>query len=63
MALWALAWGGTTVIGGPLVGWVAQDFGSRWSLVIGGVPTIVLGILMLPALRRMDHSAGQGASA
>jgi MFS family permease len=54
MALWALAWGGTTVVGGPLVGWVAQEMGSRWSLVVGGVPTIVLGVLMFPALRRAD---------
>jgi MFS family permease len=57
MALWALAWGGTTVIGGPLVGWIAQDFGSRWSLVTGGVPTLLVGILMLPALRRIDSTA------
>jgi MFS family permease len=57
MALWALAWGGTTVIGGPLVGWIAQEFGSRWSLVAGGLPTVLLGVLMLPALRRVDRAA------
>ncbi|SEG91672.1 Predicted arabinose efflux permease, MFS family [Actinacidiphila yanglinensis] len=62
MALWALAWGGTTVIGGPLVGWVAQDLGSRWSLVVGGVPTLLLGIVMLPALRRVDRSAAAATS-
>jgi MFS family permease len=28
---------GSTPIGGPLVGWVAQEFGARWSLVLGGV--------------------------
>jgi MFS family permease len=56
MALWALAWGGTTVIGGPLVGWIAGEFGSRWSLLVGAVPTIVLGLLMLPALRRIDQT-------
>src|SRR6202042_3940748 len=33
MALWALAWLGSTPVGGPLVGWIAQDFGARWSLV------------------------------
>lgn len=52
MALWSLGWGGSTVIGGPLVGWVAETFGSRWGLVVGGVPTILIGIAMLPALRR-----------
>ncbi len=63
MALWALAWGGTTVVGGPLVGWVAEELGSRWSLVIGGVPTIILGLLMYPALRRIDHSSSRSVSA
>lgn len=55
MALWSMAWGGTTVIGGPLVGWVGQEFGSRWSLVVGGAPSVLLGLLMLPALRRSDR--------
>jgi MFS family permease len=57
MALWTMAWGGSTVVGGPLVGWAAGEFGSRWSLVVGGVPTILLGLAMLPALRRIDRSA------
>src|SRR5580692_6536747 len=55
MALWALAWLGSTPIGGPNVGWVGQDFGARWSLVIGGVPTLLCGILALPALARIDR--------
>jgi MFS family permease len=59
MALWALAWIGTTVIGGPLIGWVAQEFGSRWTLIVGGAPTILLGVVMLPALRRIDRDAAQ----
>jgi len=55
MALWALAWLGSTPIGGPIVGWVGQDIGARWSLVIGGLPTILCGILALPALSRIDR--------
>ncbi|MDI5964509.1 MFS transporter [Streptantibioticus silvisoli] len=57
MAMWALAWGGTTVVGGPVIGWVAEEFGSRWTLVVGGAPTVLLGLAMLPALRRIDHAA------
>ncbi len=38
MALWAMAWGGGSVIGAPLVGWAAEEFGSRWGLMIGGAP-------------------------
>ncbi len=55
MALWALAWLGSTPIGGPIVGWVGQEIGARWSLVIGGVPTLICGILALPALTRIDR--------
>jgi len=57
MALWALAWLGSTPIGGPIVGWAGQAVGARWSLVIGGLPTLVCGILALPALTRIDRRA------
>jgi MFS family permease len=55
MALWALAWLGSTPIGGPIVGWVGQEAGARWSLIIGGLPTLICGILALPALTRIDR--------
>jgi MFS family permease len=55
MALWALAWLGSTPIGGSLVGWIGQDAGARWSLVVGGLPTIACGLLALPVLTRIDR--------
>jgi MFS family permease len=55
MALWALAWLGSTPIGGPIVGWVGQEIGARWSLVIGGLPTLICGILAFPALAKIDR--------
>ena len=63
MALWALAWLGSTPIGGPIVGWVGQAVGARWSLVLGGVPTLVCGILALPALTRIDRRAAAAGDA
>ena len=51
MALWSLAWGGSTVVGGPLVGWIAEQWGSRWGLVLGGVPTLLIGLLALRGAR------------
>jgi MFS family permease len=57
MALWFLAWQGTTPIGGPLVGWIAQVSDARWALIVGGVPTLICGVLALPALRRIDRRA------
>lgn len=55
MALWAVAWQGSTPIGGPLVGWIGEELGARWSLIIGGVPTIAVGIAAYPVLARVDQ--------
>ena len=55
MALWALAWLGSTPIGGPIVGWAGQVIGARWALVIGGVAALACGVLALPALTRLDR--------
>jgi MFS family permease len=51
MALWALAWQGSTPVGGPIVGWVAQSAGPRWGLLIGGLPTIAIGLLAFRLLQ------------
>lgn len=55
MALWGLAWQGSTPIGGPVIGWISEEFGPRWSLLAGGLPTITVGLLALPVLSRLDH--------
>jgi MFS family permease len=55
MALWALAWLGSTPVGGPIVGWIGQNAGARWSLVVGGVATLACGFLALPALNKIDR--------
>jgi MFS family permease len=52
MALWALAWLGSTPIGGPIVGWVGQVAGARWSLLIGGITCLACGLWALPVLGR-----------
>ena len=49
MALWSVAWLGSTPVGGALVGWVGQELGARWSLLIGGVPTLICGIAAYPS--------------
>ena len=38
--LMAMAWGGTP-IGAPLVGWVADHLGARWSLGVGALAGLV----------------------
>jgi MFS family permease len=61
MALWALAWLGSTPIGGPIIGWAGQAIGARWTLVIGGLATLACGVLALPALTRIDRRASRTA--
>ena len=41
MALWSIAFLGTTPLGGPLVGWVSEHLGPRVGLALGGAATIV----------------------
>jgi MFS family permease len=62
MALWALAWLGSTPVGGPIVGWTAQVAGARWSLVIGGLACLLCGITALPVLRGVDRKAARQRS-
>lgn len=40
MSLFSMALIGSTPIGGPIVGWIGDHAGPRWSLVVGGVGAI-----------------------
>jgi MFS family permease len=49
MALYMMIFMGGTPIGSPIVGWVGETFGARWTLIGGGVATILgtaLAVLM-----------------
>jgi MFS family permease len=63
MALWSVAWLGSTPIGGPIVGWIGQSFGARWSLVVGGLATVAAGLLGYASLKRIDQRALASSSA
>ncbi len=45
MALWAVAFLGTTPLGGPIVGYIAQHAGPRWGLAVGGLAALVAAVL------------------
>jgi len=49
MALYMAIFMGGTPIGAPLLGWIAEHFGARWTLVGGGLLT-ALGALVATAL-------------
>jgi len=63
MALWYLAWQGSTPVGGLLVGWIAQELGARWSLLVGGVPTVLCGLLVFPLMARIDRQNAERQAA
>jgi len=41
LALQAIVFLGSTPIGGPIVGWVSQQFGARSGVMIGGISAVV----------------------
>lgn len=41
MALWSIAFLGSTAIGGPVIGWISQVLGGRVGLATGGVAAII----------------------
>jgi MFS family permease len=43
MSLWAVAFLGTTPLGGPIAGYVSENAGGRAGLLLGGVSCIVAG--------------------
>ena len=54
MALYSILFLGSTPIGGPLSGWLAEQYGTRWSLMLGAVAAAVSGIVCLGVLRRRE---------
>ena len=51
MALWSVAFLGSTPIGGPTVGWITTVAGARVGLAVGGVSCLVAAVFGLVALR------------
>jgi MFS family permease len=52
LALLVVAIGGTTPIGAPIMGWLAEHFGTRATFVVAGVLTAVAAAVALWYLRR-----------
>ncbi|HTT92557.1 MAG TPA: MFS transporter [Acidimicrobiales bacterium] len=53
MALWAVAFLGSTPIGGPLIGWVIAQTNARVGLAVGGVSCLLAACLGLVARARL----------
>jgi predicted MFS family arabinose efflux permease len=49
MALYMMIFMGGTPLGAPIVGWIGETFGARWTLIGGGIGTII-GVVIAAAL-------------
>ena len=57
MALWSVAFLGSTPIGGPLIGWITAMAGARVGLGVGALSCFVAAGLGLLAVRRLAPGA------
>ncbi len=44
MSLYMMIFLGTTPIGAPLVGWIGETFGARWSVGVGSIAAILVAV-------------------
>jgi len=58
MSFWAIAFLGTTTIGGPVVGWFGEHIGPRWALGIGGLAAVCAALL---GWRLLGYGSGHQA--
>ena len=58
MALYMTIVMGGTPIGAPIIGWVGETYGARWTLIMGGLLVIVgAGLASLLLLRSRANEA------
>lgn len=56
MSLWTVAFIGSTPVGAPIVGWVAETAGPRWALGLGAAAALAAGIYGAKWAMRMHRS-------
>jgi MFS family permease len=59
MALWAVAFLGSTPIGGPAIGWVIAEFNARVGLAVGGVACLLAAALGAFTVARLKARSGE----
>jgi len=60
MALWAVAFLGSTPVGGPLIGWIVAVASARVGLAVGGVSCFVAAGLGLVAMSKLGMLGAKG---
>lgn len=62
MALFSVVFLGTTPIGSPLVGWIAERFGPRSALGVAAVATVITGVAGLASARKQARQRSRRSS-
>lgn len=57
MAMFSVVYLGSTPLGGPLIGWVAEHAGARAGFAVGAAATLATGLAVLAAAQRAATSA------
>jgi len=57
MSLYIMVLMGSTAIGSPIIGWIGQAMGPRWTLIVGGAVTVIGVLACSMLLRRRLHRA------
>jgi MFS family permease len=55
VALYMMIFMGGTPVGAPIIGWIGETFGARWTLIGGGLATAVSVLLATWWLMRREH--------
>ncbi len=56
MALYMAIFMGGTPIGSPIIGWVGETFGARWTIALGGVAALASAFAALVWVLRSEHA-------
>jgi MFS family permease len=56
IALHAVVFTGSTPIGGPMIGWICEQFGARVGILISGLIPLLVALALLPTLRRLRRT-------
>jgi MFS family permease len=55
MALYLMVFLGATPLGSPVVGWIGEHFGPRWSIGIGSITALAVSVVAAAWARRAWH--------
>jgi len=57
MSLWTVAFIGSTPLGAPIIGWVAETAGPRWALGVGAAAAVGAGLYGAKWALRMNKKS------